>query len=105
MQRRREVIVAEITLWTGSDMGPTVRPALMNRMIRSSVNVFNRTKVADENKKDVRIERDCHRITLKGVDEIVLAVGTDPEKGLAQTKKALYEVYAIGDCLAWGGIM
>jgi 2,4-dienoyl-CoA reductase-like NADH-dependent reductase (Old Yellow Enzyme family)/NADPH-dependent 2,4-dienoyl-CoA reductase/sulfur reductase-like enzyme len=104
-QRGHEVIVIEISPRIGSDTGLTVRPALMNRMIRSSVNVFNRAKVVDVVEKNVTIERDGDRMTLKGVDDLVLAVGTDPEKGLTPAKGASYDVYTIGDCSVPGGIM
>jgi hypothetical protein len=74
-------------------------------MIRSSVNVFNRAKVVDVVDREVTFERDGDRITLKGVDDVVLAVGTDPEKGLTEVKGASYDVYVIGDCSVPGGIM
>ncbi len=105
-QRGHEVIVVEMTSRIGSDMGPSVRPALMNRMIRSAVNVFNRAKVVKVVDKDVTIERDGDRITLKGVDDIVVSVGTDPQEDLkVQLKGASYEIHAIGDCSVPGGIM
>lgn len=55
--------------------------------------------------KDVTIERDGDRIVLRGADDMVLAVGTDPDRGLTQPKEASYDFYAIGDCAAPGGIM
>jgi hypothetical protein len=56
--------------------------------------------------KDVTIDRDGDITTLKDVDKIVVAVGTEPNRTLQrELADKPYEVHVIGDCQAAAGIM
>ncbi len=61
-------------------MGPAVRPAIMNRLIHSSINVFNKAEVKDVSGKDVTIDRHGAIITQRDVDSIVISVGVEPNR-------------------------
>ena len=101
-----EVIVVEKLNRIGSDVGLTVRPALMNRLIRSSINVFNKAEVNAVSGKDVTIDRDGDIITLRDVDSIVISVGVEPNRVLQEElKKGPFEVHVIGNCSKEGAIM
>lgn len=101
-----EVIVVEKLNRIGSDMGLTVRPAIMNRLIRSSINVFNKAEVKAVSGKDVTIDRDGDIITLRDVDSIVISVGVEPNRVLQkELKKGSFKVHVIGNCSREGAIM
>ena len=101
-----EVIVVEKESRIGSDMGLTVRPAIMNRLIRSSINVFNKAEVKAVSGKDVTIDRDGDIITLRDVDSIVISVGVEPNRVLQEElKKGSFKVHVIGNCSREGAIM
>jgi len=100
-----EVIVVEKENRIGSDVGLTVRPVLMKRLIRSSINVFNRAEVKAVSGKDVTIDRDGTAITLRDVDSIVIAVGVEPNRVLLdELKEVSFEVHVIGNCSKEGAI-
>lgn len=101
-----EVIVVEKANRIGSDVGLTVRPVLMKRLIRSSINVFNKSEVKAVSGKEVTIVRDGATITLRDVDSIVIAVGVEPNRVLQDDLKEMsFEVHAIGNCSKEGAIM
>lgn len=106
LARDKEVIIVARAARIGADLGLTVRPVMMNRLIRSRVNVFNNAEVTGVEGHDVILDRNGDGITLRDVDSIVLAVGTESESGLADELSGKpFQVEAIGDCVKVGGIM
>jgi hypothetical protein len=78
----------------------------MNRLIRSSTNVFNKAEVKAVSGKDVTIDRDGDIITLRDVDSIVISVGVKPNRVLQEElKKGSFKVHVIGNCSREGAIM
>jgi NADH dehydrogenase FAD-containing subunit len=78
----------------------------MNRLIHSSINVFNKAEVKDVSGKDVTIDRHGDIITQRDVDSIVISVGVEPNRVLQEElKKGSFKVHVMGNCSREGAIM
>jgi NADPH-dependent 2,4-dienoyl-CoA reductase/sulfur reductase-like enzyme len=105
LDKGHEVVIVEAGPRIGADLGLTVRPVLMNKLIRTSVNVFNKAQVTNVSDRTVTIEREGDSITLNDVDKLVLAGGGDPGVTFSKDLEGFgLEVYCIGDCRQMGGI-
>lgn len=106
LEQGRDVVVIEAAPRIGSDLGVTVRPVLMNRLIRSTLNVFNKAQVLSVRGKEVTIDREGDIITVGEVDNIILSVGTEAENSLqGELEDKDFELIAVGDCQGAAGIM
>ena len=78
----------------------------MNRLIHSSINVFNKTEVKTVSGKDVTIDRHGAIITQRDVDSIVISVGVEPNRVFTRrTEKGSFKIHVIGNCSREGAIM
>jgi 2,4-dienoyl-CoA reductase-like NADH-dependent reductase (Old Yellow Enzyme family)/thioredoxin reductase len=99
LSRGHEVILVEKESRIGGDLGLTVRPIVMNRLGRASINVFNRSQVKAVEGQKVTVARDGNDVKLDGVDTIVLAMGVESENSLARSLSGgKWKLHTIGDC-------
>jgi pyruvate/2-oxoglutarate dehydrogenase complex dihydrolipoamide dehydrogenase (E3) component len=103
LNNRHEVIVVEAAPRIGADLGLTVRPVLMNRLINSEINVFNNAVVKKISGGSVTLERTGDEIVLREVDTVLVSVGSEPHNPLGDNLNI--PVYNIGDCSGTQGIM
>ena len=83
---------------TGADPGITVPPVLMNRLINSVLNVFNKAQMVSVDGKEVTIDRGGDTITLGDVDNVTLYVGSQAENALqAMLEGKGYELISVGE--------
>ncbi len=103
LERNHDVVVVEAAARVGADLGLTVRPVLMNRLIRSAVNVFNNATVSEIVGSAVTLDRLGDVITLSDVDTVLVCVGTEANLTLGEGLDI--PVHTIGDCGGPSGIM
>ena len=103
LEQGHEVTVVEAVARIGADLGLTVRPVLMNRLIRSAINVFNNATIAEIAGNTVTLDRMGDIITLSGVDTVLVCVGS--EANLTVGKDLDIPLHTIGDCAGPAGIM
>ena len=103
LERGHEVMVVEAAARIGTDLGLTVRPVLMNRLIRSAVNVFNNATIVEIAGNTVTLDRMRDVIQLSDVDTVLVCVGT--EANLTVGEGLDIPVYTIGECSGKSGIM
>ena len=103
LERNHDVVVVEAAARIGADLGLTVRPVLMNRLIRSSVNVFNNATVSEIVGSAVTLDRMGDVITLNSVDTLLVCVGTEANLTLGEGLDIQW--HSIGDCAGPAGIM
>lgn len=102
LERGHEVVVVEAAARIGADLGLTVRPVLMNRLVRSYVNVFNSAAVSGIDGDTVILDRDGDTIRLDGVDTVLVCVGS--QANLTIEEDLGVPVHTIGDCAGPAGI-
>jgi hypothetical protein len=74
-------------------------------LIRTCLNVFNKAQVATVSGRDVPIDRHEDAITLKDFDNIMLAVGVEPNMTIPDDSAAKgFKVHIIGGCKQISGI-
>jgi NADH dehydrogenase FAD-containing subunit len=95
--------VVEAAARVGVDLGLTVRPVLMNRLIRSAINVFNNATIAKIAGNTVTLDRMGDVITLNGVDTVLVCVGSEANLTLGEGLDI--PLHTIGDCAGQYGIM
>ena len=103
LEKSHEVVVVEAAARVGSDLGLTVRPVLMNRLIRSAINVFNNATITEIAGNTVTLDRMGDVITLSGVDTVLVCVGTEANLTLGEDLDI--PLHTIGDCAGPAGIM
>ena len=103
LERSHEVVVVETAARVGADLGLTVRPVLMNRLIRSAINVFNNATITEIAGNTVTLDRMGDVITLSGVDTVLVCVGTEANLTLGEGLDI--PLHTIGDCAGLSGIM
>ncbi len=95
----KRVTILEMLEEMGSDIGPALRPTILERLKNASVRMETGVKAVEITEKGVRGMRDSTAEFFEG-DTLVLAVGMEPSKGLAQSLKGkVKELYLIGDCV------
>ena len=103
LEQGHEVTVVEAAARIGADLGLTVRPVLMNRLIRSAVNVFNNATITEISGNTVTLDRMGDVITLNGVGTVLVCVGTEANLTLGEGLDIPF--HTIGDCAGQYGIM
>jgi 2,4-dienoyl-CoA reductase (NADPH2) len=97
--RGKKVTVLEMLDKTARDVGISNRWILRNNLQKGGVKTFTSTKVERISEKEVSAIKNGERLTLLA-DSVVLAVGSKPNKSLAEAiKEKIPEIYEIGDCV------
>jgi 2,4-dienoyl-CoA reductase-like NADH-dependent reductase (Old Yellow Enzyme family)/thioredoxin reductase len=97
----KEIILIEMLKQVGSDMSPRARKMLLEKLARNWVEILTDSKVVSIEKDGVLFNRAGVFDRITGIDSIVVAVGTIPEKpDLRPLGKMKCPVWRIGDCSA-----
>jgi NAD(H)-dependent 7beta-hydroxy-3-oxo-delta4-cholenoic acid oxidoreductase len=92
------VTIIELKDDIATDMSPEGRMLLLERIRRKGIEVMVRTRVVEFLGDAVVVEREGREETLRGVERIVLCVGSQPVNELAdRIGEAVAEVHVIGD--------
>ena len=82
------------------------RPLMVQRLLQKGCKIHTGARVVSVEGDTVQYEQDGSLHTITGVDTVVSAVGTRPEKGLAAGLKALgIPTWVIGDAAGSGTIL
>jgi len=97
--RGKKVTLLEMLDKTAKDVGISNRWIIRNNLEKGGVKTFTSTKVERISEKEVFATKNGERLTLPA-DSVVLAVGSKPNKSLAEAiKEKIPEIYEIGDCV------
>jgi 2,4-dienoyl-CoA reductase-like NADH-dependent reductase (Old Yellow Enzyme family)/thioredoxin reductase len=96
-----ETIVFEIFPDIARDIGPSLRTALLERLMNNpKIKIITSAAVQRIDKDAVVIQREEGRQEIKGIDAVVLAAGSSPRNELVEDlKKTGIPVHVIGDAL------
>ncbi len=92
------VTIIEMAGDVATDMSPEGRMVMLERIRRKGIEVMVRTRVVEFLGDGVVVERDGREETIRGVERIVLCMGSQPENQLAaRIGDEVAEVHVIGD--------
>jgi NADPH-dependent 2,4-dienoyl-CoA reductase/sulfur reductase-like enzyme len=92
------VTIIEMTGDVATDMSPEGRMVLLERIRRKGIEVMVRTRVVEFLEDGVVVERNGQEETIRGVERIVLCMGSKPVNRLAaMVGDKVAEVHLIGD--------
>jgi NAD(H)-dependent 7beta-hydroxy-3-oxo-delta4-cholenoic acid oxidoreductase len=92
------VTIIEMRDAIATDMSPEGRMVLMERIRRKGIEIMLRTKVVEFLEDGVVLERDGRKEEIRGVERIVLSMGSKPSGDLAsRIGSKIGEVHVIGD--------
>jgi len=95
----KKVTVVEMLERIGQDIGPTTRWVVLKRIREIGIEVLTSAKAIGITAEGVIIEREGTTRAIKA-DTIVLAVGLEPDKELAdRLREKVPRLHAIGDCV------
>ncbi len=98
LEQGKEVTVLEMLKRAGMDMSPRARKLILEKLIQGGAEILTESKALSVEKEDVVFERAGLLERTKGMDSIIIAVGTRPQdEGLAPLKKSRIPVRRIGD--------
>jgi len=97
--RYKDVMILEMLDEVGSDIGPSLRPAIVERLKTAGVQIETKTKVVDVTEKGILgLRNDSSQFFSAGT--VVIAVGMKSERQVAEIVKGIMpEIHVIGDCV------
>jgi 2,4-dienoyl-CoA reductase-like NADH-dependent reductase (Old Yellow Enzyme family)/thioredoxin reductase len=101
LEEEKEITVLEMLKRAGEDMSPRARKLILEKLIQGGVEILTESKALSVEKGDVIFDRAGLLERIKGVDSIIIAVGTDSQNeeipGLGRSRILLRR---IGDASA-----
>jgi 2,4-dienoyl-CoA reductase-like NADH-dependent reductase (Old Yellow Enzyme family)/thioredoxin reductase len=98
-ERYKDIIILEMLEKIGSDIGPTLRPHVLERLKAAGIQIEVGVKITEINEKGVMGLRNG-RSEFFNAGTVVIAVGMKSENRLAESLKATApEIHLIGDCI------
>jgi NADPH-dependent 2,4-dienoyl-CoA reductase/sulfur reductase-like enzyme len=98
-ERYKDIIILEMLESIGSDIGPTLRPHILERLKAADIQIEVGVKIIEINEKGVMGLRNGSS-EFFNAGTIVIAVGMKSENQLAENLKATVpEIHIIGDCI------
>ncbi|HXX36396.1 MAG TPA: FAD-dependent oxidoreductase, partial [Thermodesulfobacteriota bacterium] len=98
-ERYKDIIILEMLEKIGSDIGPTLRPHILERLKAAGIQIEVGIKITEITEKGVMGLRNG-RSEFFNAGTIVIAVGMKSESSLAEYLKATVpEIYLVGDCV------
>lgn len=102
----KRVTIVEMLPRLASDMVMGPRQLLLQRLKESQVVMLTSAKIVEITADGVILERQGRQETIDGIDNVVLALGVDPESELAdEIRDRIPEVHIIGDARSPGKAM
>ncbi len=99
LEQGKKVTILEMTANVASDMSERARNILLDKLLRSGVNIIKQATVKEISDSEIKFERAGVKEKIKEFDHAVLAVGAVSENALAaELGKSRTPVYSIGDC-------
>jgi len=99
VQKGKKVTIVEMLPRIGNDLGANYRPFVMMRLSEADIRMETKVKVEEITNEGVRGNRDGTSEFFAG-DSVVLAVGFESNKGLAEELKGkVASLYVVGDCV------
>ena len=101
LQEGKEITVLEMLKRAGQDMSPRARKMVLEELIQGGVEILTEAKALSVDKGDLVFDRAGLLERIKGVDSIIIAVGTTPQDaGIQGLGRARIPVRRIGDTSA-----
>jgi NADPH-dependent 2,4-dienoyl-CoA reductase/sulfur reductase-like enzyme len=98
-EQYKDIIILEMLEKIGSDIGPTLRPHLLERMKAAGIQTEVGVKITEINDKGVMGLRDG-RSEFYNAGTIVIAIGMKSENQFAQDLKSIIPgINVVGDCI------
>lgn len=97
----REITILEMLKQPGQDMSSNAKKVVVEKLIQNGVDILTESKVVAIKEDCVVFDRAGVVSQLRGLDSIILAVGTNPqEAGIRELEKTGASIRWVGDCLA-----
>jgi NADPH-dependent 2,4-dienoyl-CoA reductase/sulfur reductase-like enzyme len=101
LEGEKEITVLEMLKRAGQDMSPRARKMILEKLIQGGVEILTEAKVLSVEKGDVVFNRAGLMETIRGMDSIVIAVGTaSQDAGIQALRRSRIPVRRIGDAAA-----
>ncbi len=98
LQEGKEITVLEMLKRAGQDMSPRARKIVLEKLIQGGVEILTESKALSVDQGDVVFDRAGLLGRIKGVDSIIIAVGTTPQDaGIQGLGRSRIPVRRIGD--------
>ena len=101
LEQGKEIIIIEMLKQVGLDMSSRARKIVLDKLIQGGIDIITEAKAVSLEKGVLIFERGGLQEKIKGVDSIVIAVGTESEKpNIPGLGKLRIPVRFIGDALS-----
>jgi 2,4-dienoyl-CoA reductase-like NADH-dependent reductase (Old Yellow Enzyme family)/thioredoxin reductase len=101
LEQGKEITVLEMLKRAGEDMSPRARKLILEKLIQGGVEILTESKALSVEKGDLIFERAGLVEKIKGMDSIIIAVGTaSQDVGIQGLKGSRIPVRRIGDASA-----
>ncbi|MBW2093035.1 MAG: FAD-dependent oxidoreductase, partial [Deltaproteobacteria bacterium] len=97
-EKGKNVTIIEKLKRMGRGLGLTISDALLGRLKEANVRMLTLTEVQNIEDKAVMVSQEGKQMVIRA-DTIVLAVGSQPERTLAEELDGKISFHAIGDCV------
>lgn len=96
----KEVIVIEMKEEMGSDVPIRTRPILFERLEEARVEMMTNTTMKKIGDGLVFVEKEGEEVVIKGIDNVVLALGFEPDHETVESFRATFrDIHVIGDAM------
>lgn len=101
-----DITIVEMASEAASDVNPTIKITLMERLKNYGVNILTNTKIKQFVEDGIICEQNGETKTIAGFDTVILALGVDPYNPLEEKiKDKVKDVYVIGDAVKAGKVL
>ena len=101
LNQGKEIMILEMLKRSGQDMSPRARKMVLERLSQNGVEILTEAKAISVKEDGVIYNRAGVVDQIRGVDSVIVAVGTIPQEvGIRGLKKMGLPIRWIGDCLA-----
>jgi NADPH-dependent 2,4-dienoyl-CoA reductase/sulfur reductase-like enzyme len=98
LEEGKEITVLEMLKRVGQDMSPKARKMVLEKLVQNGVEILTEARALSVEQGDVVFNRGGVLDRIKGMDSIVIAVGTDPQEiGSLDLERLAIPIRWIGD--------
>ena len=100
LEQGKKLTILEMTGSLAADMSEKAKKILLDKLVRSGVEVITQALVTEISDSEIKLERAGLKEKIKDFDHVVLALGTVSESSLLKKMgKVNIPVFSVGDCV------